>query len=185
MPVVPVRLYGDPALRQKARPVAAVDDELRRLIADLRDTMHGYKGVGLAANQVGDLRRVCVVDVPLGEEQRVQLALVNPQLRDLTGEDVAEEGCLSIPGVWEDVKRATRMRVTALDEEGRSIDLVAENYVARVIQHEVDHLNGVLFVDRLSPLKRQLLRKPLQALARGELPEGYEDYGRAASEGAP
>jgi len=181
--VLPVRIYGDPVLRAKTQPVAAVDDALRRLIADMHETMAHYRGVGLAANQVGDLRRVLVIDAPIDDERRVRLTLVNPTLHDPSGAVTAEEGCLSIPGVWEDVKRAMRVRVKALDEHGRLLDFVAEDYVARIVQHEVDHLDGVLFVDRLSPLKRQLLRKTLQGLARGEMPEGYENYGRTG-EGA-
>ncbi len=184
MPVLPLRIYGDPVLRARARPVDAVDEGLRGLIADMRDTMRHYRGVGLAANQVGDLRRVLVVDAPLDAERRLRLALVNPVLHAPSGSESAEEGCLSIPGVWEEVKRPTRVRVVALDEAGSPLDFVAEDYLARIIQHEVDHLDGVLFVDRLSALKRQLLRKSLQALARGEMPEGYEGYGQAGAGGA-
>ncbi len=173
MAVLPVRLYGDPVLREKTRMVDAVDADLLRLIAAMRETMHAYRGVGLAANQVGDLRRVCVVEVPLEGERRIAYTLVNPVLHDPSGSESGEEGCLSIPGVWEEVTRAARVRVQALDEGGSPLDFVAEGYAARVIQHEVDHLDGVLFVDRLSRLKRQLLRRQLQALTRGELPEGH------------
>jgi peptide deformylase len=169
MAVIPVRLYGDPVLREKAKPVAAVDDELRRLIADMKETMRAYHGVGLAANQVGDRRRVVVVDVPLEDGARAALALVNPSLSEASGAQVDEEGCLSIPGVLEEVKRAQRVRLRASDEAGRILDFVAEGYLARVLQHEVDHLDGVLFVDRLSALKRQFLKKQLEAIARGEV----------------
>ena len=179
MAVLPVRIYGDPVLRAKTEPVAALDEALRLLIADMNDTMAHYRGVGLAANQVGDLRRVLVIDAPIDDERRVRLALVNPTLHEASGAETAEEGCLSIPGVWEDVRRPTRVRVKALDPNGQPLDFVAEGYIARIVQHEVDHLDGVLFVDRLSPLKRQLLRKTLQGLARGEMPEGYEHYGRS------
>lgn len=173
MAVRPVRLYGDPVLRQKAQPVAGVDDTVRELIADMRETMAAYSGVGLAANQVGVLQRVLVVDVPLDEERRARVALVNPVLDQRAGSETAEEGCLSIPGLYEDVRRAARVRVRALDEQGRPLELVAEGYLARAIQHEVDHLDGILFVDRLSLLKRQFLRRALEGLARGEMPEGY------------
>jgi peptide deformylase len=168
-----VRIYGDPVLRQKAAPVTDVNDELRALIADMRETMKAYSGVGLAANQVGIARRVLVVDVPLDDEHRAQLALVNPKITKREGNEVGEEGCLSIPGVWEDVARARSVHVEALDEHGKSIELEAEGYLARALQHEVDHLDGVLFVDRLSVLKRQFLKKQLEALARGEVPEGH------------
>lgn len=173
MPVLPVRIYGDPVLRQKAAPVAEVNDELRALIADMRETMKAYSGVGLAANQVGVAKRVLVVDVPLDDEKRTQLALINPVIRQRSGTETGEEGCLSIPGIWEDVTRARAIRLEALDESGRAVEIEADGYLARALQHEVDHLDGVLFVDRLSALKRQFLRKQLDALARGEIPEGH------------
>ena len=170
MAVRPVRLYGDPALRRKALPVTGVDDTVRELVADMRETMHAYHGVGLAANQVGVLQRVLVVDVPMGEGTRVQHALINPVLDRRAGAEIGEEGCLSIPGIYEEVRRAQRVHVRALDEEGRPLEFAAEGFLARAIQHEVDHLDGVLFVDRLSMLKRGFLRPRLDAIARGELP---------------
>jgi peptide deformylase len=179
VPIRPVRIYGDPVLREKAREVAGVDDTVRALIADLRDTMKAYNGVGLAANQVGVLQRVLVVDVPLDEERREQVAIVNPSIVSRSGSEVGEEGCLSIPGIYDDVKRATRVRVRGLDERGAPLELEAEGYLARALQHEVDHLDGILFVDRLSLLKRQFLRRSLDALARGELPEDYRPAGAA------
>jgi peptide deformylase len=171
-----IRLYGDPALREKALEVVTFDDALREFVRDLFETMHAYHGVGLAANQVGVLQRVLVVDVPSEDRdgERSRHTLVNPRLEERSGGEDGEEGCLSIPGIFEDVRRATRLRVRAQDEFGRPLDFVAEDYLARAIQHEVDHLDGVLFVDRLSPLKRQFLKRPLEALARGEMPEGYE-----------
>ena len=175
MAVQPVRLYGDPLLRQKAGEVAKVDDAVRHLIEDLRETMRAYRGVGLAANQIGVLRRVLVVDVPIEDGRRTQLAVVNPMLTERAGSEVGEEGCLSIPGVFEDVRRPGRVRVKGWDEEGRPVDLTLDGYLARAVQHEVDHLDGVLLVDRLSPLRRQFLKRSLEALARGEVPEGYRD----------
>lgn len=175
MAILPVRIYGDPVLRQRAAEVKSFDVSLLRLVADLRDTMHAYHGVGLAANQVGVLERVLVVDVPLDEEgvSRASHALVNPVILERSSSQSDEEGCLSIPGINEDVTRALTIRVRYQDEAGRSVTLEAEGYLARAIQHEVDHLDGVLFVDRLSPLKRQFLRRALESLARGELPDGY------------
>ena len=175
MAVLPVRLYGDPVLRKRAADVTSFDGSLRRRIADLRETMAAYHGVGLAATQVGVLERVAVVDVPLDEEgiTRAAYTLVNPVIEHRAASQTAEEGCLSIPGIYEDVTRAQQICVRYQDEEGRSARLEAEGYLSRAIQHEVDHLDGVLFVDRLSPLKRQFLRRALDALARGELPEGY------------
>jgi peptide deformylase len=174
--VLPVRIYGDPVLRQRAEEVKVFDDALTRFVADLRDTMRAYHGVGLAANQVGVLQRVAVVDVPLDDEgvQRAAYALVNPVIVARESTENSDEGCLSIPGIFEEVSRAYRVRVRFQDETGREAMLDAEGYLARALQHEVDHLDGVLFVDRLSPLKRTFLRRALEALARGELPEDYE-----------
>lgn len=173
MAVRPVRIYGDPVLRQKARPVAAFDESLNRLVEDLFETMKAYNGVGLAANQVGVSQRVLVVDVPLEDGSRERFALVNPVLDQRSGREASEEGCLSMPGIYEDVTRATQVRVRAMDEHGKPIERVVNGYLARALQHEVDHLEGVLFTDRLSMLKRQFLRRTLDALARGEIPEGY------------
>ena len=173
MSLRPVRIYGDPVLRDKAVEVPGVDDTLRQLIADLRETMKAYGGVGLAANQVGVAQRVLVVDVPLEEGERAVHALINPVVKRRVGTISGEEGCLSLPGIWEDVTRSERVVVEALDEQGRKLELDVEGYLARAIQHELDHLDGVLFVDRLSPLKRQFLRRSLDELARGELPEDY------------
>ena len=173
MSVRPVRIFGDPVLRERAREVTSVDDTLRQLVADMRETMAAYGGVGLAANQVGVAQRLLVVDVPVEEDARARHALINPVVKRRGGSVSGEEGCLSVPGLWEDVTRAERLVVTGLDEEGREVELDVEGYLARAIQHEMDHLDGVLFVDRLSPLKRQFLRRSLDALARGELPEGH------------
>ncbi len=170
MSIRPVRLYGDPVLRQKALAVAGVDDTVRELIADMRETMRAYHGVGLAANQVGVLQRVLVVDVPVDDETRVRCALINPELDQRSGVESGEEGCLSIPGLYEEVRRAQHVRVRGLDEHGQPLEFVAEGYLARALQHEVDHLDGVLFVDRLSLLKRRFLRHDLEAIARGDLP---------------
>jgi len=187
MAIRPVRIYGDPVLRQRAVEVSNFDEGLRTLAADLRDTMHAYNGVGLAATQVGVLQRVLVVDVPLDEEEGVARAihtLVNPVLLERASSQSAEEGCLSIPGIYEDVTRALKIRVRFQDEAGKAQTLEAEGYLARAIQHEVDHLDGVLFVDRLSLLKRQFLRRALDALARGELPEGYAPPALGSSPGS-
>ena len=175
MAMLPVRIFGDPVLRQRAPEVTSFDDTLRRLIADLRETMHAYQGVGLAATQVGVLQRALVVDVPLDEEglTRAAYALVNPVIAARDATQSAEEGCLSIPGIFGDVTRALRIRVNYQDEQGSPRTLDAEGYLARAIQHEIDHLDGVLFVDRLSVLKRQFLKRALEGLARGDMPEGY------------
>lgn len=173
MSIRPVRIYGDPVLRQKSGEVTAFDDELQRLAADMHETMHVYRGVGLAANQVGVAQRVIVVDVPVEEDERAIYTLVNPEITSRSGSESGEEGCLSMPGIYEDVTRSLNVHVRAHDEFGKPFELDAEGYLARALQHEIDHIDGVLFVDRLSPLKRQFLRRTLESLARGEIPEGH------------
>ncbi len=180
MAIRPVRIFGDPVLRQKAQPVTVFDEELRTLVQDMRETMKAYEGVGLAANQVGVARRVMVVDVPLDDERRARHTIVNPVITQRAGSETGEEGCLSIPGIYEDVVRALAVTIRGVDENGDPVEVQGEGYLARALQHEVDHLDGVLFIDRLSPLKRQFLRRSLESLARGEVPEGY--HSRARSE---
>ena len=169
-----VRYYGDPVLKTRAKEITEFDASLAALAADMHETMKAYNGVGLAANQIGVLQRILVVDVPMPDAPRAVYTLVNPVIDFRQGQEKAEEGCLSIPGVWDDVVRAERIRVRAVDETGKPIEIDAEGYLARAIQHEVDHLDGVLFTDRLSLLKRQFLRRDLEAIARGELPEGHQ-----------
>ena len=181
MALRPVRIYGDPVLRQKAHEVLDFDDALHALVTDLFETMHAYQGVGLAANQVGVAQRVFVVDVPSEDGSHDRIAVVNPLLSERRGRQRDDEGCLSMPGITEEVERARSVRLRGLDELGRPIDRVVEGFLARAVQHEADHLDGVLFTDRLSLLKRQFLRRELDALARGELPQ---DYHPGTGEGA-
>ena len=158
MAALEIRMMGDPVLRQEASPVAEVDDDLRRLAQDMFDTMYEAEGVGLAAPQIGVLKRLIVVDP---REQDVEpVALVNPRIVE-TGTDTerAEEGCLSIPGLREVVERSATVTVEALDLDGETTRLEAEGLHARVLLHEIDHLDGVLFLDRVSPLKRKMLLK--------------------------
>ena len=178
MSVRPVRIFGDPVLRERARDVRDFDDTLRALVADLYDTMGAYNGVGLAANQVGVAQRVFVVDVPHEDGSRDRFAVVNPVLDQRRGKEKAEEGCLSMPGILEEVQRATSVRVRGFNEHGQPLERVVTGFLARAIQHETDHLDGVLFTDRLSLLKRQFLKRDLDALARGELPAGYHPGAR-------
>ncbi len=147
MALLPIRKHPDPVLRQRAKPVERITRRHRKLIEDMRQTMYEAPGVGLAANQVGVLERVIVVDP--GDRF---MALINPEIVEHHGVDVDVEGCLSIPGVTGYVERAAMVRVRALDERGRPVELEAEGYLARIIQHEVDHLDGVLFIDKASRL---------------------------------
>ena len=159
----PIRLYGDPVLQARARDLAEITEETRRLAADMFETMEAARGVGLAANQVGSLERLLVVDVP-GETEdapHFRAALVNPEVLATSGEQLGEEGCLSFPGLYFEVKRPNLVKISAQDLDGNEVEIEAEGYLARALQHEVDHLNGVLYIDRISPIKRGLLRAKL------------------------
>jgi len=151
-----LHLLGSPILRQRAAPVNRVDDDVRQLVEDLFETMRAARGVGLAANQVGIARRVAVVDV--GDEDPGALVLVDPVIVARSDEaETAEEGCLSIPEIFGEVTRPTAVVVEALDREGRPWRAEVTGYKARAVQHEIDHLDGVLFLDHLSAVKRSLL----------------------------
>ena len=156
MPLLPIRILGDPVLRKPAAPVEAVDDELRRLVDDMFETMYHADGVGLAAPQVGISRRVLVIDTH--EDGSVPIALINPEILETSPEtERGEEGCLSIPGLRDVVERAANVVVQALDPQGNTVRIEGSTLLARALQHEIDHLDGVLFIDRVSPLKRKLL----------------------------
>ncbi|PYO94193.1 MAG: peptide deformylase [Gemmatimonadetes bacterium] len=156
MTVRTLHLLGSPVLRQQSPPVARVDDAVRRLVDDLFETMRAAKGVGLAANQVGVAQRVAVVDI--GDEDPPALALINPVILDRGDElETAEEGCLSIPEIFGDVERPSHIVLEALDRDGKKFRVEARGYKARAIQHEIDHLDGILFLDHLSAVKRSLL----------------------------
>jgi len=162
-----LHLLGSPVLRQKSPPVAQVDDAVRRLVDDLFETMRAAKGVGLAANQIGVARRVAVVDI--GEEDPPALVLINPIIIERGEEDeTAEEGCLSIPDIFGDVTRPLHVVVEALDQEGRRSRVAAHGYKARAIQHEIDHLDGILFLDHLSAVKRSLLLSKWKKARKGQ-----------------
>jgi peptide deformylase len=158
MAVREVRLLGDPLLRQKAAPVAAVTDAVRALIADMFETMYAEDGVGLAAPQIGVSERVIVIDPR--QDDAVPLALVNPSIVEASEEtERAEEGCLSLPGLNDIVERSAHVIVEGLDREGAPTRIEAHGLLARALQHEIDHIDGILFIDRVSPLKRQMLLK--------------------------
>ena len=153
--------FPDPRLRTRAAPVAAVDDSIRALIDDMFETMYAAPGVGLAATQVNVHKRVLVADV--SQEQDQPLAFVNPEIIERDGKTEAEEGCLSVPGIFDKLStRSARIRVRALGRDGKPFELHAEGLLAVCIQHEMDHLEGKLFVDYLSELKRTRIRKKLE-----------------------
>ena len=160
-----IELYGSDALRRPAEPVSAVDDQVRALIRDMFETMYDAKGIGLAAPQVGVSLRLIVLDVEEETGEKNRVALINPRLVNWSGKKAKlAEGCLSIPGVEGIVERPVSVIVEGKDPEGRALRLEAGDLFARALQHEIDHLDGVLFIDRLSPLKRQLLIKKWKKL---------------------
>ncbi len=165
MSVRPIHLLGSPVLRQRAVEVAAVDDEVRTLVEDLVDTMRADKGVGLAANQVGVARRVAVVDTNDGQPP---LVLINPVILERSGKAVEEEGCLSIPEIYGNVERALHVVVETTGLDGERVKVEADELRARAVQHEIDHLDGILVLDRLSPLKRKLLVNKWNRLRKGK-----------------
>ncbi len=162
MAILPILIYGAPQLRQKARPVTVVDGAVQRLIDDMVETMYAAPGVGLAANQVGVLQRIIVVNPSEKQDPEGLQAIINPEIVLAEGEVVAEEGCLSIPDVREDVARFRRVVVKGIGRDEKPLELEAAELAGRVLQHEIDHLDGVLFVDRLSPAKKTLLKRQLK-----------------------
>jgi len=164
MAILDVLRFPDERLRTVAKPVAAVDDEIKQLISDMFETMRDEKGIGLAATQVD--RHVQVVVMDVSEDQNQPRVFINPEITERDGSTISEEGCLSVPNNYAKVERAEHIRVKALDAEGEHFELEAEGLLAICIQHELDHLKGKLFVDYLSPLKRQRIRKKLEKDAR-------------------
>ncbi|HTP03784.1 MAG TPA: peptide deformylase [Nitrospirota bacterium] len=162
MMVREIRKYPDPVLHKKTDRVETIDATLRRLIDDMVETMHAAPGVGLAANQIGVPLQVAVIDLSAQEEavrRHPLLVIINPEILSLEGAVIEEEGCLSIPEYTEKVKRAQKVKVRALDREGKLFEIEAEGLLAKALQHEIDHLNGLLFIDRLSPLKKNIFRR--------------------------
>ena len=160
MPLRTILSYPDPRLKQRASTVTTIDESVARLCEDMAETMYAAPGIGLAATQVNVAKRVLVID--LSEKRDQPLALINPEVLERTGVEETEEGCLSVPGYFDKVTRAERIRVRALDRNGKQIEFEAEGLLAVCIQHEIDHLDGKLFVDYLSELKRTRIRKKLE-----------------------
>jgi peptide deformylase len=160
MALLPILEFPDPRLRTRAQPVEAVDASLRKLIDDMFETMYAAPGIGLAATQVNVHKRVVVIDVSESRDQ--PLVLINPEILERRGIEETEEGCLSVPGIYDKVTRAERIRVRTLDREGKTKEFDADGLLAVCIQHEIDHLDGKLFVDYLSDLKRTRIRKKLE-----------------------
>lgn len=160
MAILNILHFPDTRLRNKAKPVSAVTDQVRKLIDDMLETMYEAPGIGLAAIQVNEPIRVIVIDI--SEDRTQPLALINPEILEKHGLEEMDEGCLSVPGVYEPIKRANQVKVRALGRDGEPMEIQVEGLLAVCIQHEIDHLDGKLFVDYLSTLKRQRIRKKLE-----------------------
>ena len=159
--------YGDPVLETPAQPVTEFGtSELRDLVDSMFETMYAGKGLGLAAPQIAISQSIAVIDPSAGEDPSAKLVLINPEFLDKQGKQTGEEGCLSIPGFREDVTRAMKVRVRAKNVEGQTFEMDAEELLARAIQHEMDHLDGILFLSHISMLKRDLIRRKIRKLAK-------------------
>ncbi|MDH5759578.1 MAG: peptide deformylase [Gemmatimonadota bacterium] len=170
MAIRDIVLMGDPVLRTEAEEVTSFDDALRKLVDDMFETMYHAEGIGLAAPQIGISRRVMVIDLRREDEPEARLALVNPRVVWAGSDrDKQAEGCLSIPGIEEVVERPWEVTVEGLDPAGRPVTVEADELFARALQHEIDHLDGILFLDRISPLKRRMALKKWKKLQDGEV----------------
>ena len=166
MGVLPIVKYGNDVLRRRTEPVTVFDDGLQKLIDDMVDTMYAAPGIGLAANQVGDSRRLAVIDLSVGKRPGELHVLANPEIVETVGHISEEEGCLSVPDFTETVTRSERVRVRFLDRNGEPREMWGEGLMARAMSHEIDHLEGKLFVDRLRGFKRDRIIKKIQKLAK-------------------
>ncbi|HQU80098.1 MAG TPA: peptide deformylase [Azonexus sp.] len=164
MALLPILRFPDPRLKKIAAPVTKIDDSIRQLIADMAETMYEAPGIGLAATQVDVHKQVVVIDI--SEDRNDLLALINPRIENFQGQQEGEEGCLSVPGIFEKVERAEQVTVHYQDADGQARTLVADGLLAVCIQHELDHLNGTVFVDHLSQLKQTRIRNRLAKQAR-------------------
>ncbi|MFH1025616.1 MAG: peptide deformylase [Nitrospirota bacterium] len=159
MAVLEIRKYPEKILKQKTTPVQTIDGITQRLIDDMIETIHAVYGVGLAANQVGIPQKLCIIDLSLREDKASLIVLINPLIVERDGSVEAEEGCLSIPGYLTSIKRAEKVFVKGVNREGKDVAIEAEGLLARAIQHELDHLEGLLLIDRMSPIKREFFKR--------------------------
>jgi peptide deformylase len=159
MAILDIKKYPEKILREKVSPLENIDARIQHLIDDMIDTMYTARGVGLAANQIGILKRLCVMDTSLKEEKNSLIILINPVIIEKEGTVEAEEGCLSIPGYTTTIKRSERVYVKGLNREGKALEVEGIGLLARVLQHEIDHLDGLLIIDRMSPIKREFFKR--------------------------
>ena len=165
MAILPIRIYGDSVLRKRAKEITLVDEKIRKLASEMLGTLKNAGGIGLSANQVGEEKRIFVVDRSHFLVDESPLIIVNPVVVDSRGEQTEEEGCLSIPGTYADITRPLELTINGIDLNEKEIIVEAKGCLSRVLAHEIDHLNGVLFIDHLSSIKRTLLSKKLKKLS--------------------
>lgn len=159
MAILEIKKYPDEILKKKAQNVIDINGQLQKLINDMIETMYSAHGIGLAAPQIGVLKKIIVIDTNMTDKERSPIILINPEIVDSEGEILSEEGCLSIPGFITKLKRREKVFVKALDKNGKQIEIEGTGLLGRALQHEIDHLNGILIIDRISPLKKELFRR--------------------------
>jgi len=159
MAMLEIKKYPDPVLRKKAAPIKDINGKLQNLIEDMVETMYKAYGIGLAAPQIGKSLRLIVIDISKREEKYPLIILLNPEIYFAEGKISSEEGCLSIPGYVSTIRRAEKVLVKGIDREGKTVEFEATGLLSRVFQHEIDHLDGILFIDRLSPIKKEFFKK--------------------------
>lgn len=162
MAILPIRKYPDEVLKKKAAPVADINGSLQKLIKNMLETMYAAPGIGLAAPQVGESRRLIVLDLSTTDEKHPLIVLINPEITEAEGMVESEEGCLSVPGYSSVIKRAGNICVRGLDREGKPVEIEGTGLLARALQHEIDHLDGILYIDRMSAIKREFFKKRYQ-----------------------
>jgi peptide deformylase len=164
--VLKIVKYPDPVLQQPGEPVTEFDNELRKFVADMFETMYASQGIGLAAQQVGVAKRITVIDLGQGKDPAQKLVLINPEIISREGKQYEEEGCLSFPDIREKIARAAKVRIRAQDEHGKWFEMDGEELLSRAFQHEIDHLDGMLFIFRMSALKRDLNLRKIRKMQR-------------------
>jgi len=159
MAILPIKTYPDNVLKEKTLPVADFDSELQKLIDDMIETMYSAPGVGLAANQIGISKQLVVIDASARDEDSSLIVLINPEIECAEGTEDSEEGCLSLPEYTTVIKRSEKVKVKGLDREGKPVEIESDGFLAKVLQHEIDHLNGLLLIDRIGRIKREFFNK--------------------------
>ena len=159
MALLEIKKYPDKILKEKTAFIDNLDSDMQRIIDNMIETMYASRGIGLAANQVGISKRLCVIDTSMREEKKPLIVVINPIIIGKEGKEEAEEGCLSVPGFLPTIKRSANVILKAIDREGKPLEIEATGLLARVFQHEIDHLDGLLIIDRISPIKREFFKK--------------------------